>query len=302
MGSHGTLRPVAVPEKTLAPPQFLSLTERVDLRRRVVLFSRGARGVAVFPAWDMDGPDLPYFADFDERGDRDVPVTAMRAGPWIVDGRLIVADMKDRVLQAIEAAATAWPRATLALHVVETVPHAWRAARGWDFGAWLWTAFWSGVRKARDALPSDLAARVRISAVTPSTAASPFAWQDPAARILNHVSLDASVAASEAEVNIAMIGCDPFAMLGSTPLEAETFRAWIGLRPDAASAMATMGARVFVSRLPAARRHPLWTPAGRLSNVTNRSKGLKTNHVHVRAVGDGRAVGRSVFEHDSGHQ
>ena len=154
----GTLKTVS--EKSLSTA-YLSLTERVTYRRRVMLFSNDRRGAVVYPTWDFNGPDLSYFGEW----------KSSRACPWVIDGRKLVADAKDRVLQMVEAAKA---RGLKRLLIYDGIPHTLTLTRGWELGSVPWLAFWAGVRKAAEV------AGMEIVAVTDHNPyediASPVAW------------------------------------------------------------------------------------------------------------------------------
>lgn len=249
----------SVPEKTLQPPQYLSLVERVELRRRAHLFSRGSRGCAITPAWDFEGPDLPYFSEYASA----LHSTSIKAGPWVIDGRQLVADAKDRVLQVAEAIAGRWGTDAVAhLYVMEPFARDYETKRGWKIGEGIWSAWWSGVRKAREALSAAFPSLV-LHAITPSSEETPFAWQPEAARMSWARSLPEEL--NDAQPSIVMVGCDPFASLGSSDVEKaalafanipQTLTAWVAASP------------VYQSTWPAAHRHPLWKPDDGLARIT----------------------------------
>lgn len=127
---------------------FLTLRERVQFRRRVsILNSR----LLIFPLWDFDGPDLRFFGEFHgmvPECDGPFP-THFEVGPWVIDGRLVVADAKDMVVMMAEAAAG---KGVKKLAIRNPYGTDMSTGRGWSLGRSLHDAFWSGVRKAADAL------------------------------------------------------------------------------------------------------------------------------------------------------
>ena len=133
-----------VSEKSLSS-EYLSLEERVTYRRRVMLFTKNEQGVCFFPTWDFNGPDLSYFGEWK-------PAAAC---PWHVDGRKLVADAKDRVLQMVEAAKA---RGHKRLLVYEGVPHTLTLNRGWKLQSMPWLAFYAGVRKAAEVTDMEIVA------------------------------------------------------------------------------------------------------------------------------------------------
>ena len=140
-----------IPEKLL-DLNFLSLRQRVEFRKRVALFYNPNQlsSVLFFPTWDFNGPDLHYFgkwkpASFD-------PTSSILAGPWRIDGRELVADAKDRMMQCVEAALwiQALRKCRITIKVADAVPNDLVLSRGWPMGKGAWSAWWAGVRKAAE--------------------------------------------------------------------------------------------------------------------------------------------------------
>ena len=158
-----------VSEKSLSSA-YLSLAERVTYRRRVMLFSNTIRGAVVYPTWDFNGPDLSYFGEWKPSEGK---------CPWDIDGRKLVADAKDRVLQMVEAVKV---RGLKRLLIYDGIPHTLTLARGWTLGSVPWLAFWAGIRKAAEV------AGVKIVAVTEhnpyENIVSPVAWTNEIAEKL----------------------------------------------------------------------------------------------------------------------
>jgi len=252
-----------VPEKTLAYPLYLSLIERVELRKRIHFLSSPKLGFGFFPAWDFDGPDLPYFGEYKGA----LKSTSIEAGPWSLDGRQLVADIRDRMLQAAEAVTLLWSepikrQARVRIHIWEICSREYVNNRNWNMKDKIWQAFWSGVRKAREVLAS-ICPYIDLVAVTPSSDTTPFLWQDEEKRMPWCQDVDPTLLNTE-EINVFLTPCDPFAALGSTTAE-HRILAKFGLGPN--NIYFTNFFSFHRSTWPETYRHKLWNPKDSLSRI-----------------------------------
>ena len=230
---HG-LRTVS--EKSLGPP-YLSLFERVLYRKRVSLYFNGEKGVLLFPLWDFNGPDLPYFSTWSSGQQK--PGT-FKVGPWDVDGRELVADAKDRTLQMIEAGLfTKFHTGKNVRLAIYNDDMDVKLHRGWTMGNKAWLAFFSGVRKACESQAFPVYAVSSKNPYEGMTRTNPVVWTDSLPEFDG--------------ITIHCYGNDPFAMvsqenmarvhtLGSTCAPPQTMK----------------------SVLPAMFRSPLWNPMTKL--------------------------------------
>jgi len=252
-----------VPEKTLTFPLYLSLLERVELRKRIHFLISPKVGFGFFPAWDFDGPDLPYFGEYKGA----LKSTSIEAGPWSLDGRQLVADAKDRMLQAAEAVNIFWPEAgaqnkKIKIWVWEICSSKFINNRNWNMKDKIWQAFWSGVRKARETL-ATICTHVDFVAVTPSSDKTPFEWQDAEKRMAWCQDMELSMLDPEC-INVFLSPCDPFASLGSSPSE------HIILSKFGFSSHEIVFPQFFQyhkSTWPETYRHKLWNPKDRLPRI-----------------------------------
>jgi len=118
---------------------YLSLKERIEFRKRVFALTRN---LFSFPKWDIDGPDIQFFAQSSRVSSKDIFV-----GPWILDGRKLVADAKDMALMLAEAVKHAGGNK---VQIINPFPKDFQTQRGWNVGAGIFFCFWSGVRKAAE--------------------------------------------------------------------------------------------------------------------------------------------------------
>jgi hypothetical protein len=128
---------------------FLNLRERVELRKRIVSYKQ----VLFFPKWDLDGPDLRYFGDWNPDAVLVHPSTSFKAGPWVLDGRQMVADAKDMGLMLAET--SLYRNASgedIVIYIHSPFPTEFISQRQWNLGKGPFDAFWSGIRKASDVL------------------------------------------------------------------------------------------------------------------------------------------------------
>lgn len=246
-----------VPEKTLSYPLYLNLVERVELRKRIHFLYKSNMALGFYPAWDFDGPDLPYFGEYKGQ----LKSTSVEAGPWSLDGRQMVADVKDRMLQAAEAANILYPHQKINIYVREMVPKQFTNNRNWNMKDKVWQAFWSGVRKAQEVVKT-ISPNIQFIAVTPSSDTTPFEWQDeekrmPWSKDFTNINLN--------EINIYLIPCDPFAVIGSTQIENEVLTAF-GI-----NRMKDIYYPNFFNSIqstwPSLYRHKLWNPKDGLSRI-----------------------------------
>lgn len=211
-----------VSEKSLSSA-YLSLEERVTFRRRVMLVLNGQQGILFYPTWDFNGPDLPYFGEWKPRS----------ACPWDIDGRKLVADAKDRVLQMVEAAKF---RGMKRLLVYEGAPHTLTLKRGWKLGSIAWLAFFAGVRKASEVAVMDI---VAIADTNPyEGVTTSMTWKQ------SHVMEDGDVACHP---------CDVFSYLPYNPKVST-------LLNETAHDMYSYPMASFTSTLPQKHRNVYWNP------------------------------------------
>ena len=228
-----------VSEKTLRAP-FLSLLDRVLYRKRVELCVDPLKSEAVlhFPMWDFNGPDLHYFSTWNT-GEK--KFHAFRVGPWDVDGRQLVADAKDRVLQMIEAAEYTKTHSGKAVRlVIHNDASNITLQRGWSMGNRPWLAFFSGVRKACEARPFPILVVSPTNPYDGMTRANPVAWFTEAPEFDG--------------ISIHCYPIDPFAMYSS-----EVYK-----RMQDALGDASINCQTFQSTLPVQFRSPMWNPMTKL--------------------------------------
>lgn len=233
---------------------FLTLRERVEFRHRVVALGQN---LCMFPRWDFDGPDMRFFGEWKTNVSKTEPYH-MEAGPWVLDGRQLVADARDITVMLVEAAqilqGTTDPL-TLCIH--SPVPISFQSQRGWDLKRGPYDAWWSGVRKAAETLANECP-HVTLVAVAET---NPFAELTRA----SHVQWSTTNLAGA----VVCEPCDPFTILGGGAEDAATLTAH-GMSPTFVLANLMMGllgnfvpvrSSIMVPRL----RHPLWVPRDRLS-------------------------------------
>jgi hypothetical protein len=183
--------------------------------------------------------------------------SSLAAGPWVLDGRQLVADARDMTLLMAEAALALHGSRDIKLQVLSPVPLDFEAQRGWKLSRGPFDAWWSGVRKAADTLAS-LCPNVKLVAIEET---NPFA---ECTRTL-HVSWSKDVDAS----GILCVPCDPFALMGSSALEKEWLqREGIPLSALAGQLMMGMMTNTIptrVSTLVPTQRHAVWNPKTRLA-------------------------------------
>ena len=217
-----------VSEKSLSSA-YLSLEERVTFRRRVMLFTSGQRGVIFYPTWDFNGPDLPYFGEWKPRS----------ACPWDIDGRKLVADAKDRVLQMVEAAKF---RGMKRLFVYEGAPHTLTLKRGWKLGSMAWLAFFAGVRKASEVAGMDI---VAVTETNPYEGLSTaIEWCQPRDVILG-------------DRDLACHPCDVFSYLPYDPTAASILKPFFDGPMDVFSWIPMSS---YTSTLSQKHRNAYWSP------------------------------------------
>jgi hypothetical protein len=167
---------------------YLNLKERIEFRRRV--FQLTPRVIS-FPKWDIDGPDIHFFAQNGRSSAKDIIV-----GPWTLDGRKLVADAKDCALMIAEAAKATGLKT---VQIINPYSTNFVTQRGWNVGAGVFFCFWSGVRKASECTD------VKFVAVC-ETNPYPF--------------FECAVEWAPFKEDIAVAcPCDPFACIGSTDEE-----------------------------------------------------------------------------------
>ena len=244
-----------VNEKQLAGlGDFLSLKERVEFRHRVVCVGN----TFLVPRWDLDGPDMRFFGEWNPPADKVHTASSLTAGPWILDGRMLVADARDMTLLMAEAAlALRGADTPVTLQILSPVPMDFESQRGWKLARGPFDAWWSGVRKAADTL-ATLCPTVKIVAVDDT---NPFA---ECTRTL-HVTWSKTVDESQ----VVCVPCDPFAFFGGSQTEQQRL-ALEGLPAPALAGQLMMGLMtgavpVRVSTLVPSQRHVVWNPKTRLS-------------------------------------
>jgi hypothetical protein len=128
-----------VSDKSLIPPEFLSIEERVKARDRVSLFLSYQQIIPLFfPKWDLNGADLPYFAKW-IGGDN----------PWLLDSNKMMMDAKKTCLQIIEAGIyTQFVYNCPVRIVIHKYPKDVIIQRKWEFGLLPYKAFCQGLWQA----------------------------------------------------------------------------------------------------------------------------------------------------------
>lgn len=247
---------VTVPEKAL-DATYLTLKERVEYRKRVHLFSTADKHLLFYPAWDLDGPDLPYFGEWKPKVfDK---TTAVEAGPWILDGKMLVADMKDRVLQMVEVCMA---HGIEELCIVGPFRPSYSNQRGWNMQKGPFMAFWSGVRKAAEILDTRsyklrIVAQVYDNPYEGLTHALPncLMWQREAS--------------DSASIRAYAYPIDGFSsMCWNSFLLAEIAKMYAPLKDKPALFMESLqSSNVRVSQLQAKHRHPVWNPIAKLRSL-----------------------------------
>jgi len=167
---------------------YLTLKERIELRRRVFVLTPLSMS---FPKWDIDGPDIHFFAQNGRVSPKDITV-----GPWTLDGRKLVADAKDCALMIAEAAKKAGRKC---VQIINPYATSFATQRGWIVGAGVFFCFWSGVRKASEC--TDM----KLIAVSET---NPYPFFDCAVEWTTYN-----------ENEMVACPCDPFACIGSTDEE-----------------------------------------------------------------------------------
>lgn len=148
-----------------------------------------------FPKWDIDGPDIHFFAQNGRAGSKDLIV-----GPWTLDGRKLVADAKDMALMIAEAVRQS---GNASIQIMNPYSTNFSTQRGWQVGRGLFYCFWSGVRKAAECVPD-----VTFIAISES---NPYPFYECAVKW------------RPLEEGLVAVPSDPFACLGSTMEEAPFF-------------------------------------------------------------------------------
>jgi hypothetical protein len=244
-----------VNEKQLASVgDFLSLRERVEFRHRVVCIGN----TFLVPRWDLDGPDMRFFGDWNPPKEKIHAASSLSAGPWILDGRQLVADARDMTLLMAEAAlALHGTSSPVTLQILSPVPIDFEAQRGWKLSRGPFDAWWSGVRKAADTL-ATLCPTVKLVAVDDT---------NPYAECTRPVQVTWSKEADE--IGIVCVPCDPFAILGSSPCEQRWLkREGVSLTTLAGHLMMgimTNTVSLRVSTIVPSQRHAVWNPKVRLA-------------------------------------
>jgi hypothetical protein len=217
-----------VSEKSLT--SYLSLRERVVYRRRVMLISNAQRGIVLYPTWDFNGPDLSYFGEW----------KPSLECPWNIDGRKLVADAKDRVLQMVEAAKA---KGLKRLLVYEGVPHTLTLKRGWHLGSMPWLAFYAGVRKAAEVADMDIVAVCENNPYEGIT--SPVSWaKDVEPR----------------DGDVACFPCDTFSAFNYDPLLVSVLKDLLVDAPSISTLFAWMPMVSHASTLHLQHRNAHWNP------------------------------------------
>lgn len=148
-----------------------------------------------FPKWDIDGPDIHFFAQNGRANSKDLAV-----GPWILDGRKLVADAKDTALMIAEAMRR---EGKTSIQIINPYSINFVTQRGWNVGKGLFYCFWSGIRKAAECVPD-------ISFIAVSDA-NPYPFYE--------------CAVQWKPLGEGLVACpsDPFACMGSTEAESPFF-------------------------------------------------------------------------------
>lgn len=129
-----------VSDKTLIPPDFLSIEERVVARNRISLFLSYQQKIPLFfPKWDLNGADLPHFGKWiDNEGN-----------PWLLDSNKMTIDAKKTCLQIIEAGLYTQNVYNCPVRIViQKYPKEIVIQRKWDFGLLPYKAFCQGLWQA----------------------------------------------------------------------------------------------------------------------------------------------------------
>ena len=214
---------------------YLSLKERVEFRKRVFMVSPT---FISFPKWDVDGPDIQFFQT-KIGNEKDIFL-----GPWILDGRKLVADAKDIGLLIAEAAIKSGGNR---VQILNPFPFDFKTQRGWGVGKNLFYCFWTGIRKAAECVDIQF---VAISDVNPYCFECKVEWKT-----------------SPSDELIA-VPCDPFAFLGSTEIE-KPFLQNINLLQ---SFFYLQSKSVYKASLCATHRNPFWNPRQLLQSIKYKTK------------------------------
>lgn len=264
--------------------KFLTLRERVEYRKRVLALSSR---VLSFPRWDLDGPDLRYFGEWNPPESSIHAPTCIRAGPWVLDGRQLVADAKDTAIMLIEAVVRMGGNRTLLIQ--SGWPSEFFGLRGWSFGSGPRSAWWSGVRKAVD-VAGDLLRTYNIRVCALETdGKNPYEGLTSASTTIEFQSSVTEEQFSDPSVIVA-VPCDPFAIVGSTLLESH-----MNVKPVFASAacMSVLyrGAVLQTSYAPWFRNKQ-WNPRARLNLLdgiakpsTKQNTRCRSPHRRARSTG-----------------
>lgn len=233
---------------------FLTLRERVEFRHRVVCLGN----VFLFPRWDLDGPDMRFFGEWNPSGDKVQQTSSLVAGPWVLDGRQMVADARDIALLLAEAAlAVHGPSTAVTLQIMSPVPVQFEAQRGWKMNRGPFDAWWSGVRKAADTL----------AAVCPSLQVVAVCETNPFAECTRPLHI--SWKPKPDESGIVCVPCDPFGLPGTSDAEQAALGrvgvSFASLVPQLMMGLVANIVPVRVSTLVPSQRHMLWNPKARLS-------------------------------------
>jgi hypothetical protein len=238
---------------------FLNLRERVEFRKRIV----GLKQTLFFPKWDLDGPDLRYFGDWNPEASITHPSTSFKAGPWILDGRQMVADAKDIGLMLAETVLYQIPNGKETLIYVQSpFTTEFTSQRQWNLGKGPFDAFWSGIRKAADVLQVHYP-NLKFVAVYET---NPFQeltktcfvdWKKPEEIDL----MD----------NFYAVPCDSFGIVGQSGDE-EKIVAKQNIPPNFLLQMFSPTTKLAYSNFVKTFRTPLWNPQTRLSLLQTRQQ------------------------------
>ena len=251
-GQNGAI--TTVNEKLLTSELFLTLRERVEFRKRVHVFALDKTLALFYPNWDLDGPDLPYFGEWKPTVfDR---TTAVAAGPWMLDGKALVADAKDRTLQMVEACIK---HEVHELRLLSGFPIDYTNNRGWTMGRGPWMAWWSGVRKAAEVV-ARLHPSFVISACVDTNPYDGMAKVPPNIRIrcVEDAKFDRSQSCAFS------YAIDPFASLLWNPsLQYVLSQMQLPIHPNYVSSLLNT-TTLYPSTFPATHRHVAWNPHAKL--------------------------------------
>jgi hypothetical protein len=186
----------------------------------------------------------------------------VEAGPWSLDGRQMVADVKDRMLQSAEAAKLLFKNNKINIYVREMVPKEFSNNRNWNMKDKVWQAFWSGVRKAQE-IVKTISPNIQFIAITPSSDTTPYEWQEEEKRMKWYKNIPFPLQMQD-EINMFLTPCDPFAALGSTYIENEIL-AKFGL--GSRDMYYPQFFQAYQSTWPSMYRHKLWNPKDGLHRV-----------------------------------